>query len=116
MAKKPTKTPTPLGFAEIVLGADAATIKAAYEARLQIDALLAEREEAYRKIGGLETQIDTLMGEPGLFVFPPPPCPVAGFDTEPAAKPAKGGKKSQATETTSDEDATEGGDEDNATA
>jgi hypothetical protein len=116
MAKKPTKTPTPLGFAEIVLGADAATIKAAYEARLQIDGLLAEREEAYRKIVGLETQIDTLMGEPGLFVFPPPPCPVAGFDNEPAAKPAKATKKTAAAEETGTEDETATGDEDNATA
>ncbi len=116
MIKKPTKNVIPLGFADIVLGADAATIKAAYEARLQIDSLLAEREEAYRKIAGLESQIDNLMGEPGLFVFPPPPYPVAGFDNEPAAKPAKANKKATAKAAEGADSADSAGDASDVTA
>ena len=48
MAKNPIST-APLTFVEIVMRADAETIKAAYEARLKVDALLQEREEAYRR-------------------------------------------------------------------
>lgn len=89
MAKVPTGT-APLTFVEIVMRADAETIKAAYEARVKVDGLLAEREEAYRKIAQLESQVDEVMGEPGVFVFPKPPLPVAGFNVKAPApkKPA----------------------------
>lgn len=100
MAKTPIST-VPLSFVEIVMRADAETIKAAYEARVKVDGLLAEREEAYRKIAQLEGQVEQIMGEPGVFVFPEPPVPVAGFTVakpqapkKPApAKPAESDKK-----------------------
>ena len=75
---KPIST-QPLTFTELVMRADAETLKRAYEARLQVDTLLSQREEAYRKIAGIEQQIDQIMGEPGVFVYPEPPLPVAGF-------------------------------------
>jgi hypothetical protein len=78
MAKKPT-SPKKLDFIEIVMHAEAEVIKAAYEARLQIDELLARRAEAYRQIFELENQIEEIVGEPGVFSFPVPPCPLAGF-------------------------------------
>jgi hypothetical protein len=78
MAKVPN-VQQKLSFVEIVMRADAATIKAAYEARLKIDELLAAREEAYRRIFEIESQVEQIVGEPGVFVFPPPPCPVAGI-------------------------------------
>lgn len=86
MAKAPRKT-DPLGFVEIVMRADAETIKAAYEARVKVDELLAQREEAYRRIAEIEGQVETVLGEEGVFAFPPPPLPVAGLPA-PAAKPA----------------------------
>ncbi|MGI5924763.1 MAG: hypothetical protein GX945_10430 [Lentisphaerae bacterium] len=85
MAKKPVSA-GPLSFVEIVMRADAETIKAAYEARVKVDGFLAERDEAYRRIAELEAQVETVMGEPGVFIFPPPPYPVAGFGS--GAKPA----------------------------
>lgn len=90
MAKKPIST-APLTFVEIVMRADAETIKAAYEARLKVDELLKEREEAYRRIAELENQVEVIMGEPGVFVFPEPPLPVAGIakKTTAAAKKKK---------------------------
>jgi hypothetical protein len=85
MAQKPN--PKKLSFVEIVMGADAEVIKAAYEARVKIDGLLAEREAAYNKILELENQIETVVGEEGVFVYPPPPAPVAGIPKlEPAAR------------------------------
>ena len=78
MAKNPVNG-QPLSFVEIVMRADAETIKAAYEARVKVDGLLAEREEAYRKIAMLEQKVDEIIGEPGVFVFPEPPMPVSGF-------------------------------------
>ena len=87
MAKKPKVLPK-LSFVDIVMRADADVIKAAYDARVKIDDLLVEREEAYRRIEQLETQIESVVGEPGVFVFPPPPCPVAGLDSAgPATRP-----------------------------
>jgi hypothetical protein len=80
---------TPLSFVEIVMRADAETIKAAYEARVKVDGLLAEREAAYRRIAELETQVDEIMGEPGVFIFPDPPCPVAGFSKAAPVAPKK---------------------------
>ena len=87
MAKNPVNG-QPLSFVEIVMRADAETIKAAYEARVKVDGLLAEREEAYRKIAMLEQKVDEIIGEPGVFVFPEPPMPVSGF-----AKPAPAAAK-----------------------
>ena len=86
MAKTPIST-VPLSFMEIVMRADAETIKAAYEARVKVDGLLAEREAAYRRIAELENQVDQIMGEPGVFNFPEPPLPIAGFT--PKSQPAK---------------------------
>lgn len=75
MAKKPIV----LTFQDIVLNADAETIRQAFEARQQIDTLLAEREEAYRRIAELEVQVENVVGEEAVFPFPAPPMPVAGF-------------------------------------
>ncbi len=79
MAKSPVGKTAPLSFVEIVMRADAETIRAALEARVKVDELLAEREEAYRRIAALEEQVEQVIGEPGVFVFPEPPLPVAGF-------------------------------------
>ena len=84
MAKKPTS----LTFRDIVLGAEADVIRAALEARIKIDALITERQAAYEKIAALETQINTVVGEAGVYPFPSPPLPVAGFDQKPAKKSA----------------------------
>ncbi len=94
MAKKPTA----LTFRDIVLGAEADVIRAALDARIKIDALITERQAAYEKISALETQINTVVGEAGVYPFPAPPLPVAGFE----AKPAK--KATSATSAASDED------------
>jgi hypothetical protein len=112
MAQKPN--PRKLSFVEIVMGADAEVIRAAHEARVKIDALLAEREAAYRKILELEGQVETVIGEEGVFVYPPPPAPVAGIPKlEPAArkgaesataKPASAKKASAAAAVTEDGD------------
>lgn len=88
--KKPMVKP-PLTLVEIITRADAATIQAALEARQKIDALLAERAAAYERIAALERQVDEVMGEPGLFVFPAPAVPVAAY-TAPAAAPAPAAK------------------------
>ena len=77
MAKKITKNLPKLGFIDIVTRADTDVIKQAYEARIQIDELLKQREKAYLKISRLENEIESLVGEPNLFEFPPPPHPVA---------------------------------------
>lgn len=87
MAKNPVNGQQ-LSFVEIVMRADAETIKQAYEARVKVDGLLAEREEAYRKIAELENKVDEIIGEPGVFVFPEPPLPVSGF-ARPVSAPAK---------------------------
>jgi hypothetical protein len=84
MAKKLVK----LSVQDIVLQADAETIREAYEARLKIDELLVKREEAYRQIEAIELQVEELVGEDGLFVYPEPPLPVAGFSKlTPSARP-----------------------------
>jgi hypothetical protein len=87
MAKQP-KNAAPLTFVDIVMRADAETIKAAYEARIKVDELLAQREEAYRRIAELEGQVETVIGEEGVFAFPPPPMPVAGMPSPVAKRPA----------------------------
>ena len=79
-----------LSAIDIILQADAETIREAYESRLKIDDLLVKREDAYRQIEEIEQQIETLIGEDGAFVYPAPPLPVAGFSKlGPAARPAK---------------------------
>ncbi len=73
---------------DIILQADAETIREAFEARVKIDELLVKREEAYRQIEEIELQVEELVGEEGAFVYPEPPVPVAGFaKPAPAARP-----------------------------
>ena len=79
MAKKPN-TPATLSFRDLVLGAEAETLRQALEARVRIDELIAERQAAYERIAALETQVEEVIGEPGVFPFPAPPLPVAGLD------------------------------------
>jgi hypothetical protein len=92
MAKKPNLTS--LSFRDLVLGAEADTLRQALEARVRIDELIAERQAAYERIASLETQIEDVIGEPGVFPFPLPPLPVAGLDpkaetlTRPSGLPA----------------------------
>ncbi len=89
MVNKKPVVKAPLTMVEIVMRADAATIQAALEARRKVDALLAERAAAYERIAALERQVDEVMGEPGAFVFPAPPVPVAAYAAEtPAPKSA----------------------------
>lgn len=78
----------PLSVSDIILHADAQTIQQALEARSKIDELLVQREEAYQKIDTIEQQVEELVGEDGLFVYPAPPAPVAGFSKLiPASRP-----------------------------
>jgi hypothetical protein len=85
MAKKAQKL-EPLTLQEIILRGDAATIRQALEARVQIDTLLDEREAAYRRIAELETQVSEIVGEDGVFPFPAPPLEVASYVQRPAPK------------------------------
>jgi hypothetical protein len=93
MAKKPNLTP--LSFRDLVLVADADTLRQALEARVRIDELIAERQAAYERIALLETQIEEVIGEPGIFPFPPPPLAVAGLDpkSEPLNRSTGAAKK-----------------------
>ncbi|QBG48914.1 hypothetical protein EGM51_16450 [Verrucomicrobia bacterium S94] len=78
----------PLSARDIILQADAETIREALEARVKIDDLLVKREEAYRQIEAIELQVEELVGEEGVFVYPEPPVPVAGFaKPTPASRP-----------------------------
>ena len=86
MAKKKTTITSRLDFVQIVMGADAEVIKAAYEARVKIDDLLTQRDEAYRRITDLENQVEAIVGEPGVYAFPPPPCDVAGMSKSPVKR------------------------------
>ena len=75
---------------DIILQADADTIREALESRVKIDDLLVQREEAYKQIEAIEQQVEELVGEEGAFVYPAPPLPVAGFNKPtPASRPAK---------------------------
>ena len=102
MAKKPNLLS--LTFRDLVLGAEADTLRQALEARVRIDELIAERQAAYERIAVLETQIEDVIGEPGVFPFPLPPLPVAGLDpkaeilTRLTNTPATAAKKSPARE------------------
>ena len=85
MAKKSLE----LSFLDIVMGADAQTIKEAYEARVKVDGQLVLREEAYQKIAQIEQEIEQIIGKEGQFIFPAPPLPIAGYSRLiPASKPA----------------------------
>lgn len=75
MAKKIAK----LTKSDIILSADAETIKQALQARVEIDRLLVEREKAYQAIAELEVQVEGVLEESGTFPFPSPPLPVAGY-------------------------------------
>lgn len=101
MAKKNS----PLTFRDIVLGADADVIRQALEARVKIDQLVEERDRAYERIAALETQVEEVMGETGVYPFPPPPLPVAGFDPKAEAVTRGGapGKKAVAKASVGDE-------------
>ncbi|MFA6961040.1 MAG: hypothetical protein WC205_09835 [Opitutaceae bacterium] len=105
MAKKTAS----LSFRDIVLGADADVIRQALEARVQIDQLIAERQAAYERIAALETQVEDVLGETGVFPFPAPPLPVAGFDpkadtvTRGAAKKSSGRPASSSASAEDDE-------------
>lgn len=111
MAKK-SASPATLTFRDLVLGADAETIRQALEARLRIDELIAERQAAYERIAALETQVEEVIGEPGVFPFPAPPLPVAGLDPKAdsftrgasAAAPAKKSAPRPAAPAVEDED------------
>ena len=84
MAKKLVK----LTSIDIILQADAETIREAYESRVKIDDLLVKREEAYRQIEEIELQVEELVGAEGEFVYPEPPGIVAGFNKPvPASRP-----------------------------
>jgi hypothetical protein len=98
MAKK--SVPTSLTFRDLVLGAEAETLRQALEARVRIDELVAERLAAYERIAALESQIEDVIGESGVFPFPAPPLPVAGIDpkTETLARAATAAKKTPAPE------------------
>ncbi len=89
MSKKTTK-PLTLNFSDIVLGANAETIREALEARIEIDRLLDERAKAYQQIAELEDRVDELLGDEAEFPFPEPPAPVFGYGPKTAKKkPAK---------------------------
>ena len=103
MAKKAT----PLRVSDIILHADAQTIQQALEARTKIDELLVQREEAYQKVEAIEQQVEELVGDEGIFVYPAPPAPVAGFNKLiPVArpKPVKPTPESEPAEEASEED------------
>ncbi|MCM8537471.1 MAG: hypothetical protein NE334_16135 [Lentisphaeraceae bacterium] len=80
------KAKQPLSFIDIVTRADADVIRQALEARVKIDDLLVIREEAYKKIYEIETEIDELCGDEGVFEFDDAPYPVAGMAKK-ASKP-----------------------------
>lgn len=116
MAKKPNLTA--LTYRDLVLGADAETLRQALEARVRIDELIAERQAAYERIAALETQVEDVIGEPGVFPFPAPPLPVAGLDPKaetfsraggpaPAKKAARAAAAVAAVETDEEESAAE---------
>lgn len=98
MAKK-NKSTQKLGVVDIVMGAEAEVIKAAYEARVKIDDLLAQREKAYREIHDLEKQVENVIGEEDTFAFPPPPYPVAGFTKSTPATRRQSARKTTSTGT-----------------
>ena len=63
----------------------------AHETAARVQKML--RRTLYDRIAALETQIEDVLGEAGVFPFPAPPLPVAGFDPK-ADTVTRGGKKS----------------------
>jgi hypothetical protein len=106
MAKKTAS----LSFRDIVLGADAEVIRQAHEARVQIDLLIEERQKAYARIAELETQVEDVLGETGVFPFPAPPLPVAGFDPKADTVTRGAAKKPARSAAASDDDTTDSDD------
>ena len=106
MAKKTAS----LSFRDIVLGADAEVIRQAHEARVQIDLLIEERQKAYARIAELETQVEDVLGETGVFPFPAPPLPVAGFDPKADTVTRGAAKKPARSAATSDDETTDSDD------
>lgn len=104
MAKKTAPT---LTFRDIVLGAEADVIRQALAARQQIDGLIEERRQAYERIAELETQVEDALGETGVFPFPAPPLPVAGFDPKADTVTRGGTKKPARSAAASDDDTTD---------
>ena len=105
------KAKQPLSFIDIVTRADADVIREALEARVKIDDLLVIREEAYQKIYKIETEIDDICGDEGLFDFDEPPYPVAGLvkkATKPKPKPKPKAAEPAPEETLVDDSAPEG--------
>ncbi len=105
MAKKTAPT---LSFRDIVLGAEADVIRQALAAREQIDTLIDERRRAYERIAELETQVEDALGETGVFPFPAPPLPVAGFDPKADTVTRPVVKKPAAPKSSSTDDETAG--------
>ncbi len=77
-----------LSFIDLVTSADTETLRAALEARSQIDDLLVVRMEAYKQIAELESQVSDLVGDENAFEFDPPEFPVAWGGRSPKKKPA----------------------------
>ncbi|MCM8543392.1 MAG: hypothetical protein NE328_24195 [Lentisphaeraceae bacterium] len=94
-----------LSFMDIVTRADADTIREALEARVKIDDLLVIREEAYKKIFDIESEIEGIVGEEGTFDFGEAPYPVAGMPVKkkPRPKPQPKVKEEKPVEEESDE-------------
>ena len=117
MAKKSAS----LSFRDIVLGAEADVIRQAHEARVQIDQLVEERQRAYALIAELETKVEDVLGESGVFPFPAPPLPVAGFDPKAdtvtrGAPVKKAGARPASSASTEDSETPEGDDDATPTA
>ena len=82
------KVQSKLSLIEIVTRADAGIIREALEARIKIDDLLVIRDEAYKKIFEIESEVEGIIGEEGAFDFGDAPYPVAGMaKKKPRPKP-----------------------------
>jgi len=89
-------------------------IRQAHEARSQIDQLIAERQAACERIAALETQVEEVLGETGVFPFPAPPLPVAGFDPKSDTVTRPVVKKPAAPKSSSTDDDEPAGDSDDS--
>ena len=89
-----------LSFIDLVTSADTETLRAALEARSQIDDLLVVRMEAYKQIAELESQVSDLVGDENAFEFDAPEFPVAWGGRSPKKKPAPKPKVAEITEET----------------
>jgi hypothetical protein len=77
---------------------------------VQIDQLIAERQAAYERIAQLETQVEDVLGETGVFPFPSPPLPVAGFDPKADTVTRGAAKKPARSAAASDDDTADSAD------